>query len=231
MTDLIRESPFGQLVRWATHNKYFKYPEEQECFTIPWQNPGREARRSSTKEIDEREFNQDESTLPKSPEAKDDATPDEQLEDCETPERDNRADSMSNMFRAETEKDAEMGQIPTMSRTKSRESTIPYSENRYEVERENAAERQKSMVIVPTTTADGIIVVDWYTTDDPDNPQNWSSAKKAYVGLLILYVPFCHCHGPTLISEAYTLLSFMPHLLYTLPPKGKSHKSFYFLLS
>lgn len=195
MTDLLRESPFGQLIRWATHNKYFEYPEEKECFTIPWQNPGSRIRRSSLEKIEERELNQDESTSPDSPETADDATPDEKLEECEEPQRGARTNSTSNMSRTETEKDAEMGYMPTMSRTKSRESTTPYSEDRFEVERERSAERRTSMVIVPTTTNDGIIVVDWYTTDDPDNPQNWSSGKKAYVGLLILYVPFTAAEG------------------------------------
>jgi DHA1 family multidrug resistance protein-like MFS transporter len=30
-------------------------------------------------------------------------------------------------------------------------------------------------------TTGGIILVDWYTTDDPENPQNWPSSKKAWV--------------------------------------------------
>ncbi|KAK9241737.1 hypothetical protein V1506DRAFT_174835 [Lipomyces tetrasporus] len=34
------------------------------------------------------------------------------------------------------------------------------------------------MVIVPVKTSDGILLVDWYTTDDPDNPQNWSPWKS-----------------------------------------------------
>jgi DHA1 family multidrug resistance protein-like MFS transporter len=29
-------------------------------------------------------------------------------------------------------------------------------------------------------------LVDWYTTDDPENPQNWSFGKKAVVLLQIL---------------------------------------------
>lgn len=34
------------------------------------------------------------------------------------------------------------------------------------------------MVLAPTKTADGTILVDWYTTDDPANPQNWGMGKK-----------------------------------------------------
>ncbi|KAI9703032.1 MAG: hypothetical protein M1820_006023 [Bogoriella megaspora] len=32
----------------------------------------------------------------------------------------------------------------------------------------------------------GISVVDWYSDTDPDNPHNWSLAKKLYVGVLLL---------------------------------------------
>jgi DHA1 family multidrug resistance protein-like MFS transporter len=39
--------------------------------------------------------------------------------------------------------------------------------------------------IAPTKTADGLILVDWYTADDPANPQNWSQAKKAWTALLV----------------------------------------------
>jgi DHA1 family multidrug resistance protein-like MFS transporter len=39
--------------------------------------------------------------------------------------------------------------------------------------------------ITPTKTSDGTILVDWYTTDDPENPQNWPSRKKILVALQI----------------------------------------------
>jgi DHA1 family multidrug resistance protein-like MFS transporter len=54
----------------------------------------------------------------------------------------------------------------------SRTSTQPYTRERFDVEQAIEAERTKSIVIAPTTTADGIVLVDWYSTDDPANPQN-----------------------------------------------------------
>ena len=36
-------------------------------------------------------------------------------------------------------------------------------------------------MIAPTKTSDGKILVDWYTTDDPANPQNWASSRKSAV--------------------------------------------------
>jgi DHA1 family multidrug resistance protein-like MFS transporter len=72
-----------------------------------------------------------------------------------------------------------------MSRIQSRMDTAPYSTERFEVEQQLAIERTKTLPILPKKTADGIILVDWYTTDDPANPQNWSSKKRAFVTFLI----------------------------------------------
>lgn len=63
----------------------------------------------------------------------------------------------------------------------SRTSTSPYTQERFEVERQLEAERSKSIVIAPTKTSDGTILVDWYTTDDPANPQNWAASRKSAV--------------------------------------------------
>jgi DHA1 family multidrug resistance protein-like MFS transporter len=47
-------------------------------------------------------------------------------------------------------------------------------------------ERGPSRPIEPEVREDGTILVDWYTTDDPENPQNWSFGKKALVLVQIL---------------------------------------------
>ncbi|KAF2150290.1 MFS general substrate transporter [Myriangium duriaei CBS 260.36] len=44
--------------------------------------------------------------------------------------------------------------------------------------------------IIPTVSTSGIILVDWYGTDDPENPHNWSSPKKAFVALQICLYTF-----------------------------------------
>ena len=58
---------------------------------------------------------------------------------------------------------------------KSREQTKQYTAQRFEVEQQETLERRQSSVIIPQKTADGIILVDWYTTNGPANPQNWNS--------------------------------------------------------
>lgn len=55
-------------------------------------------------------------------------------------------------------------------------------------------DKTKSIPIAPTTTTDGNILVTWYTTDDPENPQNWSQIKKSLV-LLQLALYTCAVYG------------------------------------
>ena len=77
-----------------------------------------------------------------------------------------------------------------LTRTKSRTATTPFSEERLEVENELALERTKTIPIAPQKTADGNILVDWYSTDDPANPQNWSNGKRGLVSLVICLYTF-----------------------------------------
>jgi MFS transporter, DHA1 family, multidrug resistance protein len=47
--------------------------------------------------------------------------------------------------------------------------------------------------VVPLKTSDGVLLVDWYTADDPANPQNWSRGKRAFVvALVCLYTWFVY---------------------------------------
>jgi DHA1 family multidrug resistance protein-like MFS transporter len=69
----------------------------------------------------------------------------------------------------------------------SRSSTRPYSRERFDIEQALAAEKTKSAVIAPTKTADGVILVDWYTSDDLANPQNWPASKKFGVLLQLCF--------------------------------------------
>ncbi|KAK9489716.1 major facilitator superfamily domain-containing protein [Lipomyces doorenjongii] len=84
---------------------------------------------------------------------------------------------------------------PQLTRTSTAAHRITsFTAEQLEAQRELSLERTKSMVIVPTKTVDGIVLVDWYTTDDPDNPQNWSLWKKHFVSLLIcLYTFVVYC--------------------------------------
>jgi len=51
---------------------------------------------------------------------------------------------------------------------------------------ETASNEKNEQLIVPQVTADGTILVDWYTVDDPANPLNWSHKKRAMVAAMIV---------------------------------------------
>jgi hypothetical protein len=65
--------------------------------------------------------------------------------------------------------------------TLSRTSTQPYTRERFDVEEQLSGEKTKSIALAPTKTSDNTILVDWYSTTDAANPQNWHTTKKSLV--------------------------------------------------
>jgi DHA1 family multidrug resistance protein-like MFS transporter len=61
-------------------------------------------------------------------------------------------------------------------------------------------EKAVTQPIQPKRTEDGIILVDWYVTDDPANPHNWSNLRRSLLGSLIFF---------------HTLVVYMTSSLYT----------------
>jgi MFS transporter, DHA1 family, multidrug resistance protein len=179
MSDLIRESAIGQVIRYATRNKFLRYPEEDPNFKIPWEEAA----------LQEKE---------KAIEAQSDAvTPPAAHHD---PELANISHTIS---LAMIPTAASSGRLQAVaSRIMSREQTVPYSTQRFEVEREESEMRATSTIIQPQKTTDGVTLVDWYTTDDPANPQNWSSMKKAYVGFLIFIYTFAVYAGSAIYTSS-----------------------------
>ncbi|KAJ6111229.1 hypothetical protein N7486_003464 [Penicillium sp. IBT 16267x] len=51
-------------------------------------------------------------------------------------------------------------------------------------------EKVKSIPITPKQTRDGAILVDWYYTDDDENPHNWSNLKRALLATIICLYTF-----------------------------------------
>ncbi|KAJ5767111.1 uncharacterized protein N7511_004727 [Penicillium nucicola] len=148
MEAVIREAPFGQLVRYLTKNKYFQYPEEKADFKLPdtWLQLLNESNPSNNTFDDKR-----------------------------------------------TEAEAENGHFsPGSSELISRTSstTIPFTEARLEADEQHEIEKIKSIPIAPKKTKDGAILVDWYYTDDAENPHNWSNKKRALITTLICLYTF-----------------------------------------
>lgn len=179
MSDLIREAPIGQLLRFVTKNRILKYPEETEGFVLPdtWNTMLNE-------ELNEKlAGSRSDSETPATPVKNEHDMP--QLNHHATT-RSIRSDDLEGAV--------------ALTRTKTREQTMPFSEDRLEIEQELAIERTKTNPIVPQKTSDGNILVDWYTTDDPANPQNWSAYKK---------------HGISAIICAYTFSVYTGSAIYT----------------
>jgi DHA1 family multidrug resistance protein-like MFS transporter len=74
--------------------------------------------------------------------------------------------------------------------TKSRADTLAYTEARLEADEEQRLNRRQTLPIVPRRNDDGAILVDWYYTDDPENPQNWSNVRRAGVTFIICLYTF-----------------------------------------
>jgi DHA1 family multidrug resistance protein-like MFS transporter len=146
MEAVIRDAPFGQLVRLLTKNKYFQYPEEKPDFKLPdtWLQLLNE---SSTAEN----------------------IPDEKK-------------------RGPEDRDLSQGNDEPLSRTSS--ITLPFTEARLEADEQHEIEKIKSIPIAPKKTKDGAILVDWYYTDDAENPHNWSNSKRALITTLICLYTF-----------------------------------------
>ncbi len=176
MSDLIREAPVGQLLRFVTRNKVLPYPEELPGFQLP------------------ESYN----TILNAPDVEKSVS----RSDSEEPVKAGLQD-LPELRHHVTTRSVRSGDVEgqaALTRTKTRESTRPYTEERLEVEAELAVERTKTLPIVPQKTSDGTILVDWYTTDDPSNPQNWSLGKKNFVSLVICLYTFAVYTG----SAIYT---------------------------
>lgn len=190
MADTIREAPLGQLLRFLSGNRLFPYPEELPGFELPatynalLNSSGKspEATRTVSRQrtrLSSQSSHSSGSTNAITPSAEVD------VEKAELEKRDTA--TQPGPYEQTTD-------TLQLSRTKSRLETAPYTEDRLEVEAELAIERTQTKPIVPIKTSDGNILVDWYTTDDTANPQNWSNGKRALISIIICsytFVVYC----------------------------------------
>jgi DHA1 family multidrug resistance protein-like MFS transporter len=173
MAELFRESPVGQIIRFITKNKFLKYSEEKDGF----QCPSSYARRSTP--------TSDSSKMPDIAEKLEDPTSPESLA---SPATLADSDLMNEASKTSTRNslDAEALRRLTSRVDMEKVTTRRDLERAYtDATQRGSLKRGPTQPIIPEKTADGIVLVDWYNTDDQDNPQNWSFKKKAVVATQI----------------------------------------------
>lgn len=72
----------------------------------------------------------------------------------------------------------------------STENGTPSTDSSVEAGDQPEIEKVQSTPITPKRTKDGIILVDWYYTDDQENPHNWSNSKRALITTVICLYTF-----------------------------------------
>ncbi|KAK5713723.1 hypothetical protein LTR17_017566 [Elasticomyces elasticus] len=204
LADLIRDAPVGQLLRYVTGNRVLLYPEEKADFDMPgcYASPDVGVQNKALTPIPSSNSGRE------SPDARDgekkgvepSETPPNGVTDLEkraveaaesrTPsDYDREALERMETSRSAFNKDLEKGISQTetqLSRIGTR-TALAQSHTRGDLEAAFSASiaaqlsKEPSRAIVPQRTADGNILVDWYTTTDVENPQNWSTGKKALV--------------------------------------------------
>ena len=183
MYDFIRDAPIGQLIRFATRNKVLQYPEEKD----DWQCPTEYLAAHSEKSIDR--STSETSTTVASPASYKEKLDFEPLRSPNEKSSNDlalaatRPDTGGPTTRSQTDIEANRSLSRTMSSSQmSRVNTTAGITNAYnEAVRQETLQAQPSRAIQPERTADNQILVTWYTTDDPANPQNWSGGKKILV--------------------------------------------------
>jgi MFS transporter, DHA1 family, multidrug resistance protein len=194
MATIIRDSPLGQIIRFVTRNRVLLYPEERADFKLPdsYYLPG-EKRLYLVKPTP----NPAEGSDPKYPNVETVVEKTEAVEPAETPEEvESSAEKELDLEKAATVKSIagslrRSGTSATsrvgMERVATRVA-LANSTTQADLEREFTIASQPKgpkEPIHPVTLDDGTILVDFYDTEDPDNPHNWSSKKKAFVSLQI----------------------------------------------
>ena len=184
MLDIIRESALGQLIRLVTSNILLQYPEERPGFELP--------------SAYEAELKQTEKPI-----SRNDVIPASDTPQSNLSNGNGDALSLSN-----TRQDVCDVEALQTVKTTSTVYSLPFTQERLDAERQLDVEHTRSIPIVPQKTLDGIILVDWYTTDDPANPQNWSYLKKCFVILcLCIYTFTVYCAAPIFATSEPGIVS------------------------
>ncbi|KAI1195222.1 major facilitator superfamily transporter [Nemania serpens] len=163
MSSVIRDTPLGQFIRLVTHNSVLQYPEEEADFQLPdeWLSV---ASASKPEDLSLCACSSDTSTL---------------------------YAIGKNVQHEKGEGSFLSSESVSSAGTTSSADAVPSrrQDGRHD-DIEQAIEKAKSIPIAPRRTADGTILVDWYSTDDPANPQNWTNLRRLFVSFIICLYTF-----------------------------------------
>lgn len=211
-TDIIRDAPIGQLLRWVTQNRILLYPEERPGFQLPI---GYQSANATHKSI---------ASSVTSPATEPTVSPLEQdnekagLEPVEIQSRHPSDVDRHHLERMVTAQDDEFHRTNTqrsdlekavtnrshLSRTATR-TTLEKIHTRADLDeafRVASLARPPTQPIVPERTHEGLILVDFYTTDDPENPQNWTLRRKGVATLQICLYTFAVYLGSAIYTPS-----------------------------
>ncbi|KAK4555660.1 hypothetical protein LTR86_007413 [Recurvomyces mirabilis] len=185
--ELFRESAVGQVVRLITNGKWLQYPEEKDNFT--W------APLEALLSGDSEKHN------PNAPGAT--RTAEDLGDDGKSAKEAGVTPSRASTISAPSQDD--LRDETTIEQTLSRTTSRPYTPSRGNLERAlshtSRADRPSS-VLAPTKTNDGNILVSWYSTTDPANPQNWTYAKKSFALLQLCLYSFAAYGASSMYASA-----------------------------
>lgn len=207
-TEIFRDTAVGIALRFITGNRVLKYPEEQADFKIPelWQQMlnGEVDVADDDNETDIHEKDNHGDTT-----AAGSSLDDEKATGANDEEENGGASGDNGPYaalrRASTARPHGAG---SLTHHRSREETLPYTQERLDIENIASVERTQSQVVVPRlvktktgtkSNATGqpngpayetAIVVDWYSTDDAANPYNWRVTRRIGVGFIIWLYTF-----------------------------------------
>ena len=182
MSALVRDAPFGQIVRYITNNRVFQYPEERADFQLPAAYT-----HTGAKELDSDTIST--STSDSEEPAKEEVYHPDTAAELEKVDTRSEDEELSDLEKLQTVRTNHTARTQ-ISRVGTR-TALSKSISRADLEQQfslAALELGPSRPIAPETRQDGTILVDWYTTDDAENPQNWLFGKKLLVLIqLLLY--------------------------------------------
>ena len=177
-----RDTAFGQLVRLATRGRVFKYLEETEGFKLP----------------DSYISIQNEAPAPDAPHVE--AHPEREIEENAMSKKLDEKETNGGVKKESNGDEDHLSTEGTLKEADTPADTLPntsanselnvdgHNEDPMDLEKAETKtdlEKTQSQPIAPTKTKEGIILVDWYTTDDPENPKNWTNGKRTIVVLVI----------------------------------------------